>query len=179
MDFSEILGAILLGILAGLIARALYPGRQKMGLLMTMLLGLAGSFVGFLIFAELLDIGDDDAFDLGGIIGAIIGAMILIFIYQRLVPSRGPAPVRTPRQAPLTAGALEANARAAVSGAARAGSTPAPAAGRREGLPAGLTAFLLATPAYASLSEPRAAQVRTRRGWRSRRRGQLCRPGGS
>ena len=83
MDFSEILGAIVLGILAGLIARALLPGKQSMGLLMTMLLGLAGSFVGFLIFAELLDWGDEDAFDLGGIIGAIIGAMILLFLYER------------------------------------------------------------------------------------------------
>ena len=83
MDFSEILGAIVLGILAGLIARALLPGKQSMGLLMTMILGLAGSFVGFLIFAELFDIGDEDAFDLGGIIGAIIGAMLLLFLYER------------------------------------------------------------------------------------------------
>jgi uncharacterized membrane protein YeaQ/YmgE (transglycosylase-associated protein family) len=92
MDFSEILGAIVLGILAGLVARALLPGKQSMGLLMTMVLGLAGSFVGFLIFAELLDIGDEDAFDLGGIIGAILGAMLLLFLYERFVAGNSPKP---------------------------------------------------------------------------------------
>ena len=93
MDFSEIIGAIVLGLLAGLIARALLPGKQSMGIIPTILLGLAGSFVGFLIFAELLSIGDDDAFDLGGIIGAIIGAMILLFLYERFVASRDKRPV--------------------------------------------------------------------------------------
>ena len=98
MDFSEILGAIVLGILAGLIARALLPGKQSMGLLMTMVLGLAGSFVGFLIFAELLDIGDEDAFDLGGIIGAIIGAMLLLFLYERFAGGSSPKPASASRQ---------------------------------------------------------------------------------
>jgi uncharacterized membrane protein YeaQ/YmgE (transglycosylase-associated protein family) len=97
MDFSEILGAIVLGLLAGFIARALLPGKQSMGLIPTLLLGLAGSFVGFLIFSELLSIGDDDAFDLGGIIGAIIGAMLLLFLYERFVANND-------RPVPATAG---------------------------------------------------------------------------
>jgi uncharacterized membrane protein YeaQ/YmgE (transglycosylase-associated protein family) len=67
-----------------------------MGLLMTMLLGLAGSFVGFLIFAELLDIGDEDAFDLGGLIGAVLGAMLLLFLYERFVASKSVAPATAP-----------------------------------------------------------------------------------
>ncbi|MDX6586920.1 MAG: hypothetical protein QOI31_1393 [Solirubrobacterales bacterium] len=100
MDFSEILGAIVLGLLAGFVARALLPGQQSMGLLMTMVLGLAGSFVGFLIFAELLDIGDDDAFDLGGLIGAIIGAMLLLFIYERFVAGSSPRPAAAGSGAP-------------------------------------------------------------------------------
>ena len=49
---------------------------------MTMLLGLAGSVVGFLVFTELLGIGDDRMFDLGGLIGAIIGVMILLALYR-------------------------------------------------------------------------------------------------
>lgn len=101
MDIGEILGALLLGLLAGFIGRALLPGRQHMGLVMTILLGLAGAFVGYLIFAELLGIGDDDEFDLGGLVGAIIGTMILLFIYERLVGSRGPdKPARRPRARP-------------------------------------------------------------------------------
>jgi uncharacterized membrane protein YeaQ/YmgE (transglycosylase-associated protein family) len=88
MDVGEVIGALVLGALAGFIARALLPGKQEMGLILTVLLGLAGAFIGFLIFTELLGIGDDDKFDLGGLVGAIIGAMILLFIYERVVGSR-------------------------------------------------------------------------------------------
>ena len=69
-------GAIVLGIVAGYIGRLLMPGRDKMGFIATMLVGLAGSVVGFLIFTELFGIGDDKAFDLGGLLGAIVGVMI-------------------------------------------------------------------------------------------------------
>jgi uncharacterized membrane protein YeaQ/YmgE (transglycosylase-associated protein family) len=76
------IGAIILGIVAGFLARALLPGRDPMGFFMTILLGLAGSLVGFFLFTELLGIGDNNMFDLGGLIGAIIGAMILLGIYR-------------------------------------------------------------------------------------------------
>jgi uncharacterized membrane protein YeaQ/YmgE (transglycosylase-associated protein family) len=75
-------GAIILGIVAGYLGRLLMPGRDKMGFIATMLLGLAGAVVGFLIFTELLGIGDDKMFDLGGLIGAIIGVMILLALYR-------------------------------------------------------------------------------------------------
>jgi uncharacterized membrane protein YeaQ/YmgE (transglycosylase-associated protein family) len=95
MDVGEVIGALILGALAGFLARALLPGKQEMGLVLTILLGLAGAFVGFLVFTELLGIGDDDKFDLGGLIGAIIGAMILLFLYERFVGGdRRPARVR-------------------------------------------------------------------------------------
>lgn len=84
------IGAIILGLLAGFLGRALMPGRQKMGILMTLVLGLAGSLLGFLIFTELLGIGDNEAFDLGGLIGSIIGVMILLFIYERFIAKDQP-----------------------------------------------------------------------------------------
>lgn len=87
-------GALILGLLAGFLGRALLPGRQHMGLLMTLLVGLAGAALGWLIFTALLGIGDEDAFDLGGLVGAVIGTMILLFAYERLVerdrPGGGP-----------------------------------------------------------------------------------------
>lgn len=92
MDISEIIGAIVLGTIAGFLARALLPGKQSMGLLMTIVLGIAGALVGFLIFTELLGIGDDDKFDLGGLIGAVIGAMLLLFLYERFIASRSTSP---------------------------------------------------------------------------------------
>ena len=76
------IGAIILGILAGFIGRALMPGPDPMGFLATVLLGLAGAVVGFLLFTELLGIGDNEAFDLGGLIGSVIGVMILLGLYR-------------------------------------------------------------------------------------------------
>ena len=75
-------GAIILGIVAGYVGRLLMPGRDRMGFLATMLLGLAGAVVGFLIFTELLGVGDNQMFDLGGLIGAIAGVMILLILYR-------------------------------------------------------------------------------------------------
>jgi uncharacterized membrane protein YeaQ/YmgE (transglycosylase-associated protein family) len=75
-------GAIILGVVAGYVGRLLMPGRDKMGFIMTVLLGLAGSVVGFLVFTELLGIGDNEMFDLGGLIGAIIGVMVLLLLYR-------------------------------------------------------------------------------------------------
>ena len=76
------IGAIILGILAGYIAKALMPGKDPGGFFVTILLGLAGSLVGFFIFTELLGIGDTEIFDLGGLIGAIIGVMLLLGLYR-------------------------------------------------------------------------------------------------
>lgn len=77
------IGAIILGIVAGFLARALMPGRDPMGFIPTVLLGLGGALVGFFLFTELLGIGDTKAFDLGGLIGAVIGAMLLLALWRR------------------------------------------------------------------------------------------------
>lgn len=86
------IGALILGFLAGTIARFVMPDAfSKIGgwqsWVLSTVLGLAGAALGFLIFTKWLGIGDDDAFDLGGIIGAIIGTMILLpfagFILKR------------------------------------------------------------------------------------------------
>jgi uncharacterized membrane protein YeaQ/YmgE (transglycosylase-associated protein family) len=79
------IGAIILGIFAGFIGRLLMPGKDPMGFLATILLGLAGAVVGFLVFTELLGIGDNDVFDLGGLIGSVIGVMILLGLYRSFV----------------------------------------------------------------------------------------------
>jgi len=81
-------GAIVLGIVAGYIGRLLMPGRDKMGFIATILLGLGGAVVGFLIFTELLGVGDNEAFDLGGLIGAIIGVMILLGLYRLVLKDK-------------------------------------------------------------------------------------------
>jgi uncharacterized membrane protein YeaQ/YmgE (transglycosylase-associated protein family) len=78
-----LIGAIIVGAIAGFIGRALLPGRQQMGILATILLGIVGSLAGFLIFTEVLGIGDNETFDLGGLPGAVIGTMIVLYLYDR------------------------------------------------------------------------------------------------
>lgn len=91
------IGAIILGLLAGFIAKALLPGDDPGGFFVTILIGLAGSLVGFFIFTGLLGIGDTDIFDLGGLIGAIIGTMILLGLYRVIVNrNEGPRTTATP-----------------------------------------------------------------------------------
>jgi uncharacterized membrane protein YeaQ/YmgE (transglycosylase-associated protein family) len=82
-------GAIILGIVAGYLGKFLMPGdeHEPQGFIATTLLGLVGALVGFFVFTELLNIGDADVFDLGGLIGAVIGVMLVLWIY-RLVMSR-------------------------------------------------------------------------------------------
>jgi uncharacterized membrane protein YeaQ/YmgE (transglycosylase-associated protein family) len=63
------------------------PGKDPGGFFVTILIGLAGSLIGFYLFA-LIGIGDTDKFDLGGLPGAIIGTMILLFAYRKLVGDR-------------------------------------------------------------------------------------------
>lgn len=77
------IGAIILGIFAGYLGRAIMPGKQDFGFFKTVFLGLLGSIVGYLIFTEVLGIGDTEAFDLGGLPGAVIGVIIVLFIYDR------------------------------------------------------------------------------------------------
>jgi uncharacterized membrane protein YeaQ/YmgE (transglycosylase-associated protein family) len=80
------LGAVLLGLIAGVVARALVPGdvfRNMSGptsWLASIALGLAGAILGYLIFTVGLGIGDTDVFDLGGIVSAIIGTVILLVV---------------------------------------------------------------------------------------------------
>ncbi len=75
-----VIAFILIGLLAGLIARAILPGNQSMGLLATTLLGIVGSFVGGLIGS--LFRADGRLFDLhpSGIIMSVVGAIIVLLL---------------------------------------------------------------------------------------------------
>lgn len=75
----SILLFIVLGLAAGLLARAIVPGRQSLGLIATTLLGMAGSFVGGLI-ASLFTRESVFSLHTSGIIGSVIGAVAVLFI---------------------------------------------------------------------------------------------------
>jgi uncharacterized membrane protein YeaQ/YmgE (transglycosylase-associated protein family) len=79
---------LIVGIIAGALARLLVPGEDPMGVLGTMLLGLAGSVLGGLVADAL--IGGDQNFSPAGLIGSILGAVVVLLIY-RSVRSRSTA----------------------------------------------------------------------------------------
>jgi uncharacterized membrane protein YeaQ/YmgE (transglycosylase-associated protein family) len=84
-----VIGALILGLVAGFIGKALMPGDDPGGFFVTILLGLVGAFVGWLVFTKGLGIGDDDIFDLGGLLSAIIGVLIVLGIYRFAIGRRG------------------------------------------------------------------------------------------
>ena len=83
---GEIISAIVIGIIAGYLGRLLLPGKDPMGFIGTVAVGIVGALLGWLLFTYVLGIGDKDKFDLGGIIGAIIGTMIVLLIVRAVRP---------------------------------------------------------------------------------------------
>ena len=81
-----IIAWIILGLLAGVIAKALLPGDDPGGLIITTLIGIAGAFIGGLI-VKALGFGDpiDEFFDFSTWLGAIAGAILLLLVYRALV----------------------------------------------------------------------------------------------
>lgn len=81
----NILWTILLGLAAGIIAKFIYPGKENMGWIWTIVLGVAGSFVATYLGKALKIYQPGEA---AGFIGAIVGALILLFVYHLLKKKR-------------------------------------------------------------------------------------------
>jgi uncharacterized membrane protein YeaQ/YmgE (transglycosylase-associated protein family) len=88
---GEIISAIVIGIIAGYLGRLLLPGRDPMGFVQTVVFGIVGALIGWAIFTWALGIGDQNKFDLGGIIGAIVGTILLLLVWRALAGRRGGA----------------------------------------------------------------------------------------
>lgn len=76
---------IFFGLFVGIVARLIVPGRQRIGVLWTLGLGIAGSIVGGVLAENVLEVGDDDALDFGSFVGAVIVATFLVAIAAQLV----------------------------------------------------------------------------------------------
>jgi uncharacterized membrane protein YeaQ/YmgE (transglycosylase-associated protein family) len=80
---------LIVGIVAGFLARLLVPGRDPMGFWATVLLGVVGSFIGgflgYVLFGKDLDEG---ALQASGVIGSIVGAVIALLVYRAMSGSR-------------------------------------------------------------------------------------------
>ena len=84
-----IIGWIVLGLLAGLIAKAIMPGEERGGVILTMLLGIGGALLGGLV-AALLGLGDpiDEFFDLSTWLAAIAGTLLILILWNAISQRR-------------------------------------------------------------------------------------------
>lgn len=90
MTFGTLVSWMLCGLIVGLIARLLVPGRQNMGLILTMVLGIVGAVVGGFLFS-LIQEAPSEPFSLSGNawqgwIVSIIGAVLVLWAYVALAP---------------------------------------------------------------------------------------------
>jgi uncharacterized membrane protein YeaQ/YmgE (transglycosylase-associated protein family) len=87
-----IIAFIILGLLAGLIAKAVLPGDDPGGIIITTLIGIAGALIGGFLAAALFGAHPlDEFFDISTWLTAIIGAIILLLIYRLIVSRRSTA----------------------------------------------------------------------------------------
>lgn len=85
-----ILGMIIIGLIAGALARLLVPGRDPMSIGATIVLGILGSFLGgFLADVLFRDAGADRGLSPAGLFGSVVGAVILLLIYNAVTNRRG------------------------------------------------------------------------------------------
>lgn len=84
-----IIGWVVLGLLAGVIAKKIMPGAERIGIVITTLLGIGGALLGGFI-ATALGFGDpiDEFFDLSTWLAAVLGALILLYLWNVLRKQR-------------------------------------------------------------------------------------------
>ncbi|HEX5064734.1 MAG TPA: GlsB/YeaQ/YmgE family stress response membrane protein [Myxococcota bacterium] len=78
-----ILSWILLGLIVGALAKWIMPGDDPGGTIITILLGIAGAFVGGFL-ATLIGLGTVDGFNIGSLLIAIGGSLLLLWVYRRM-----------------------------------------------------------------------------------------------
>jgi uncharacterized membrane protein YeaQ/YmgE (transglycosylase-associated protein family) len=78
-----ILSWIVIGLIVGVLAKWLMPGPDPGGFFLTILLGIAGAFVGGAI-ASALGLGSFTGFNIGSLVIAVAGAMLLLFLHRKL-----------------------------------------------------------------------------------------------
>jgi uncharacterized membrane protein YeaQ/YmgE (transglycosylase-associated protein family) len=81
----SIIAWIVLGLLAGMIAKAIMPGGERVGLILTTVLGVVGALLGGFL-AKALGLGDpiDEFFDLSTWIAAVVGALIVLWLWSAI-----------------------------------------------------------------------------------------------
>jgi uncharacterized membrane protein YeaQ/YmgE (transglycosylase-associated protein family) len=84
MSLFHIIVWIVVGLIAGALARLIMPGRDPMGILMTIVLGIIGSFVGGFIANLIFHFGNRDTLHAGGLIMSVVGAIIVLWVWRMI-----------------------------------------------------------------------------------------------
>ncbi len=82
-----IIAWVIFGLIAGVIAKLIMPGDDPGGFFITILIGIAGALLGGFI-ASLLGLGGVDGFNFGSMVVAVLGAILLLWIYRRMKTPR-------------------------------------------------------------------------------------------
>jgi len=91
-----IIAFIILGLIAGAIAKALMPGNDPGGWIVTAIIGVAGALIGGFLAGALFDADPiDEFFDISTWLTAIVGSIVLLVIYRLVVDRRGGGALRT------------------------------------------------------------------------------------
>ena len=85
MGIAHVIWTLIVGLIVGAVARVLVPGHEHLGLFMTSLLGVVGSFVGGFLGSVISRPVEGSFFHPAGFVMSVIGAIIVIVLWQRLM----------------------------------------------------------------------------------------------
>lgn len=86
--FWYVLTLVVVGLFAGVFARAIVPGRSHLTIRGTVVLGIVGSFIGGLLTYLIFGRDDNGILQRSGLFGSIVGSVIALIIYRRLASRR-------------------------------------------------------------------------------------------
>ncbi len=84
-----IISAVIFGLIAGVVAKLLMPGKDPGGCIITSILGIVGALIGQLIGTFVFQMGTMDRWSIGNFILAVLGAVILLLVYRLVAKKRG------------------------------------------------------------------------------------------
>lgn len=90
-----LISAVIFGLVAGIVAKLLMPGRDPGGCIVTSIIGIVGAVIGQLIGSFVFNLGELQRWSIANFLLAVVGAIILLVIYRLIAGKRGepPAPL--------------------------------------------------------------------------------------
>lgn len=85
---GTIIAYIVIGLLGGAIAKAILPGKQGGGFVMTILLGIVGALLGGFLGGAILGVSYSEVFSLSGLICSIVGSIVILLIYGLITKNK-------------------------------------------------------------------------------------------